>query len=202
MINYLERIYLLGLIGGFLLSARPVLAQVSPGDLMPMADYRLMDGVTDMETSLGDVVSPRGGLIVFWSNQCVWADRYRARLDVLIEILAGLEIKTIFVNSNNEAVFPREEVSPSRARRMVHPYGVYLRDQGAALARGFGAARTPQVYLFGADRRLVYQGAIDDSPGDPDQVQQPYLAEAIEALKQQTTPRTTSSRPFGCQIKF
>ena len=39
----------------------------------------------------------------------------------------------------------------------------YLWDEDQSVARALGAERTPEVFVFDRDRRLVYHGAIDDS---------------------------------------
>jgi len=40
----------------------------------------------------------------------------------------------------------------------------YVLDSDNVLADAFGAARTPECFLFDKDGKLVYHGAIDDSP--------------------------------------
>ncbi len=43
----------------------------------------------------------------------------------------------------------------------------YLFDESQAVARAYGAACTPDFFLFDSDRRLVYRGQFDDSrPGN------------------------------------
>ena len=39
----------------------------------------------------------------------------------------------------------------------------YLHDEDQSLARALGSERTPEVFVFDRDRRLVYHGAIDDN---------------------------------------
>jgi hypothetical protein len=108
----------------------------------------------------------------------------------------------VFVSSNDESVFPRERISASRAGQVAKPSGVYLRDDDAKLAVAFGAERTPDVFMFDRSRKLVYKGAIDDSPGDPKEVKTQYLADAVHALVQGRAPAVSETKPFGCQIKF
>jgi hypothetical protein len=58
----------------------------------------------------------------------------------------------------------------------------YAVDNNSVLADAFGASRTPECYLFDKDGKLVYRGAIDDSPGDPVQVKKHHLQNAIGRL--------------------
>ncbi len=57
----------------------------------------------------------------------------------------------------------------------------YVMDEGTSLADAFGAARTPEVYVFDANNKLVYKGAIDDNPGDASAVKKQHLKLAIDA---------------------
>ena len=57
----------------------------------------------------------------------------------------------------------------------------YLHDEDQSLARALGSERTPEVFVFDRDRRLVYHGAIDDSR-DEDAVATHYLRDALDAL--------------------
>ncbi len=55
------------------------------------------------------------------------------------------------------------------------------------MAHALGAERTPEVFLFDRDRRLVYHGAIDDSR-DETAVHAQYLRDALEAVLAGRTP--------------
>ena len=57
----------------------------------------------------------------------------------------------------------------------------YLHDEDQSVARALGSERTPEVFVFDRDRRLVYHGAIDDSR-DETAVEQHYLRDALDAL--------------------
>ena len=57
------------------------------------------------------------------------------------------------------------------------------------------------MFLFDADRRLVYHGAIDDSR-DEDSVSEHYLRDAIDAVLGGRDPATSDTPPVGCSIKW
>ena len=78
----------------------------------------------------------------------------------------------------------------------------YLRDESQDLARTFGAQRTPEVFVFDADRRLRYQGGIDDSWEDESGVTKTPLRDALEALLDGREPSPTSTPAVGCSIKW
>jgi len=87
-----------------------------------------------------------------------------------------------------------------RAKKMNYDFP-YTLDKDHEIADAFGATRTPHVYLFNADMKLVYVGAIDDNARDANSVDSFYLKDAIEQMtagKKVTVPATKS---LGCTIK-
>ena len=55
-----------------------------------------------------------------------------------------------------------------------------------------GAERTPEAFVYDADRRLVYHGAVDDAR-DEESVTERYLRDAIEAALAGETPPVTDT---------
>jgi thioredoxin-like negative regulator of GroEL len=75
-------------------------------------------------------------------------------------------------------------------------------DETQAVARQFGATRTPEVFLFDRDRTLRYHGAPDDNFEDPAAVTHHHLRDAIEALLAGREPAAATTAPRGCTIKW
>lgn len=185
--------------------AVPAMGQeLSVGAAMPMANESMSD-VRGGQASLGALAGDRGTAVIFWSNQCPWIQRYEDRLVTLAETYLSRGVSFVLVNSNDANAYPQE--APDQARssfeRTGFPSGVtYVFDVGSRLARAFGAERTPHVYLFGPNRSLVYAGGIDDSPGDPAEVNERYLRDALEAVSGGSNVAVPRSNAFGCTIKF
>jgi hypothetical protein len=76
----------------------------------------------------------------------------------------------------------------------------YLYDKDQSVLEAYGAERTPEVFLFGRDRRLAYHGAIDDSR-EEEGVTQEYLRDAIEAVLTGDDPSVGDTPPVGCTAK-
>jgi Redoxin len=77
----------------------------------------------------------------------------------------------------------------------------FLYDETQESARAYGASRTPEVFVFDAEHRLVYHGAPDSDHRDP-QAAEPYLAPALEAVLARTQPKVQETPPVGCTIKW
>ena len=58
-----------------------------------------------------------------------------------------------------------------------------------------GSERTPEVFAFDRERRLVYHGAIDDQRDEP-AVRQHYVRDALDAVLEGGQP-PAAVLPFG-----
>jgi peroxiredoxin len=94
--------------------------------------------------------------------------------------------------------------SAAKAWSMAHPI---LLDESGAVGRAYGATNTPHMFVIGKDGRLAYRGAIDNSPdaerGSPQGgVLVEYVTAAIEDLAAGRPVRTTSTKAYGCGVKY
>jgi len=170
------------------------------GSEMPSATLQRVDGTS---IQLQRVVGKTGTVLIFWSNQCPWVDRYEDRVQQLVNRFQSQGFQFILVNSNDATAFPQESLEASRQRASQSGYkAVYARDPGSTLARALGASRTPHVFVFDVDRTLVYVGTIDDSPSDPGNVTKTYLADALTALGEGQEISVPKTKAFGCTIKL
>lgn len=181
----------------------PVAAQEAPlGSEMPLAD-RSMTLVDGSSTTLGSLQGDAATVVVFWSNQCPWVDRYEERMQAIMSDYSGRGVSFALVNANDPDAYPKESIEESRQRAQSSNYsGRYVIDTGSQLANALGATRTPHVYVFNQQNRLVYVGSIDDSPGDPGNVQRTYLRDALDAVIADRTVSVPQTKAFGCTIRF
>ena len=77
----------------------------------------------------------------------------------------------------------------------------YLVDEDHVVADAFGANRTPEVFLFDAEMKLAYQGAIDDNMKEASKVEKPYLTNAIENMVAGKPADPDLTKSIGCTIK-
>jgi len=190
---------------------------------MPSLDVRML-GVDGSETTIGDVRARRGTLVIFTCNHCPWAQAWEGRLTALGNRYMARGVGVIAINSNDPAAYSRALYERMRSRaasagveieysddgyeemvRRARAAGVrfpYVVDATSQVARSFGATRTPEVFLFDSDARLVYRGAVDDHPFEPDQIELHYLADALERLVDGRDIARPVTRSIGCAIAF
>jgi peroxiredoxin len=77
----------------------------------------------------------------------------------------------------------------------------FLYDESQQVASAYGAARTPEVFLFDSERRLVYHGTPDSDHRDPEGAD-PYLRRALDAVLEGGEPDPAEVAPVGCTIKW
>jgi hypothetical protein len=190
------RVALLGLV----LAASPSAAQIATGDLYPLPE-RVFPSADGAGRTLAGEAGSGGLLVVFWSNTCPWAQRYAARLADLAVRFESEDVGMVLVNSNAPARLEAESAAATSEK--LADAGIAapaLLDADGALARAFGARRAPHAFLFAPDGRLLYDGAIDDSPSSADRVRTSWLTDAMWPPPGAPTPARTPS--FGCRLRL
>jgi hypothetical protein len=71
------------------------------------------------------------------------------------------------------------------------------------VARAYTAACTPDLFLFDADRKLVYRGQFDSSrPGNDEPITGADLDAAVRAVVDGRPPAADQRPSVGCSIKW
>ncbi|NNE45432.1 MAG: thioredoxin family protein [Rhodothermales bacterium] len=171
------------------------------GDRAPMLREKMrnVDGeMVTIESSAG----ARGTLVIFTCNHCPWSQAWEGRIAKLGNTYDPRGIGVVAINSNDPSVFPIDgfEAMQARARQLSLEFP-YAMDVTSNIARAYGAKKTPEVYLFDAEQRLVYHGAVDDNPDIAD-VSQHFLKDALDALLADQPVEVAETRAIGCSIKF
>ncbi|RPH93382.1 thioredoxin family protein [candidate division KSB1 bacterium] len=176
-------------------------APLAVGSSLISFSLKNVDGNT---VSAADFADKAALVVVFSCNHCPYAVAYQDRLIALQKEYGARGVQFVLINPNDPKKQPQDsfENMQKRAKEKSYPFP-YLFDETQQIAKAYGAARTPEVYLFGSDRKLVYQGRIDDNTEDK-QVKTRDLKNALDLLLADTpdkiSPRTTKA--FGCTIKW
>ena len=79
----------------------------------------------------------------------------------------------------------------------------YLYDESQKVARAYGAACTPDFFLYGRDRKLAYRGQLDDSrPENGIPVTGKDLRIALDAVLAGKPAAAVQKPSIGCNIKW
>ena len=166
-------------------------------------DFALPD--TDGQiVSLSDFARAPGVLVMFICNHCPYVRHLRAALADFGREYAERGLAIVAINSNDPVAYPAD--SPEAMRQEKEDAGYtfpYLFDETQEVARAYGAACTPDFFLFDPDRRLVYRGQFDDSrPKNGVPVTGRDLREAADAVLEGRKPEGEQVPSIGCSIKW
>jgi peroxiredoxin len=157
------------------------------------------DGAEHTLESYGDV----DVLVLVQScNHCPYVQAWEGRMKAIQADYADRGVVLVAINSNDVARHPEDSFEEMGARAKRESFNFdYLWDEEQTLVRALGAERTPEVFLFDGERRLVYHGAIDDSR-DETAVGEHYLRDALDAVLEGREPPVAETPPSGCSVKW
>ena len=171
------------------------------GSLMPKADVKLKD-ISGKEVAIKDIKKENGVLVMFSCNTCPFVIKNQQRTIEAGNYAEKNNVGFIILNSNEGQRNDDDSFEAMKAYAKEQGYKWnYVVDKNNVLADAFGASRTPECFLFNKDLKLVYHGAIDDNPTDPDNVKRHHLKEAINEMVAGKEVSYKESRSVGCGIK-
>lgn len=176
--------------------------------------YKIGDVATDFNlknidgkmVKMADDKAAKGFVVIFTCNHCPYAVAYEDRIVTLDKKYRPLGYPVIAINPNDAVAYPADsfEAMQKRAKEKGFTFP-YLVDETQQVAKTYGATKTPHVYLLQkSNNKLVvkYIGTIDDNYQEADEVKEPYLANAIEALLAGESITTAETKAVGCSIKW
>jgi peroxiredoxin len=171
------------------------------GTLAP--DFHLPDVTTNRLVAFGDVAKRHGTLVMFICAHCPFVKHVEHELARLGRDYAN-RIGIVAISSNDAVAYPDD--APAGLAHQAKSVGFtfpYLFDETQSIARAYAAACTPDFYLFGPDRKLVYRGQLDDSrPSNGKPVTGHDLRAALDAVIAGGPVAATQTPSVGCGIKW
>lgn len=154
--------------------------------------------------SLSDYKDKKGVIVVFTCNHCPFAKAYEERIIALDKKYAALNFPVVAVNSNDASDYEDESLDNMKKRATEKGYSFpYLQDVTQAVAKAFGATRTPQVFVLrneNAKFTVQYIGTIDDNYQDPAGVTKRYVEDAVNNILAGKPVVVTQTKAVGCAI--
>ena len=142
-------------------------------------------------------------VIFFTCNHCPYVIGSDEVTRKTVEKFTPQGVKFVGINSNSKNTYAEDDFEHMVARMQDHKFPwLYLYDEPQAIAKAYGALRTPHFYVFDKDRRLIYTGRGMDNPRDTSRMKVNDLERALEehlAGKFVSVPLTN---PIGCNVKW
>jgi peroxiredoxin len=152
----------------------------------------------------------RALLVAFLCNHCPFVQHI---IDGFVSFASEYSPKglaTVAISSNDVATFPDDAPDKMKVFAAAHKFTFpYLYDESQGTAKAFGAACTPDFFLYDAARRLYYRGQFDNSrpvtphtPGPPIPVTGADMRAAVDLVLAGKPAPAQQMPSRGCSMKW
>ena len=181
------------------------------GDAAP--DFDLV-GIDEEKHTLKNYEDADLLMVVFLSNHCPTSQAVEGRIKKLLKDFKGKGLKVVAINPNDPAALRPDELGYSKYNDSFPEMKLHAKEQGFTFpylydgetqktALAYGCLATPHVFLFDKERKLRYQGRLDDSRyADEATVTSADARNAIEALVAGQAVPVEVTPPHGCSTKW
>ena len=179
------------------------------GSSLPEFALPGVDGKVHKST---EYVGTKALAVVFESNHCPVSQLYEGRVEQLYADYRGKGVTFVAINPNNPKAVRLDELGYTDVTDSLEEMKIrakfrgitwpYLYDgETQALSMKFGAVATPHIFIFDQDRKLRYQGRIDDNQRE-ELVKTKDARNALDALLAGRAVPVAETRAFGCTTKW
>ena len=169
----------------------------------PAPDFTLPE-VTDESTVSRDDLTGEVLVVMFLCRHCPYVVHVQDELARLArEYLDDGRVAFVGISSNDPTTHPDDGPEGLAAQKREVGFDFpYLFDESQEVAKAYGAACTPDFFVFDRDRRLAYRGRMDESRPGGDTPTGADLRAAIDALLDGGSPDEDQWPSMGCSIKW
>jgi thiol-disulfide isomerase/thioredoxin len=179
------------------------------GAALPAFSLPGIDGKTYSDQSFKDANIL---VLVFTCAHCPTAQAYQERIKRLVTEYAPKGVKLVAINPNHADSVRLDELAYTdlsdsfaemQERAKQENFNFVWLDDGPKqeLSLKMGPVATPHVFIFDKARKLRFEGRIDDSERES-LATKLDTRNALDALIAGSEPPVTSTRVFGCSVKW
>jgi len=167
-------------------------------------DFTLPDVVSGKEFSHGDFADKTGLLVMFICNHCPYVQHVRDELARFGKDYQDIGLGIVAISSNDADQYPDDGPEAMKVEAETYGYSFpYLYDADQSVAAAYTAMCTPDFFLFGPDRRLVYRGRFDETrPNMGAPATGADLRSAADAVLAGKPVSEEQLPSMGCSIKW
>lgn len=178
------------------------LRRKAPSFSLPAANPDV-DDRGDSHRSLDDYADADAFVIVFMCNHCPYVKHIEDELLSVAREYQDRGVQFIGICSNDPERYPDDSFDSMAERAQAKDYPFpYLQDESQEVAQAYEAACTPDIYVFGADQRLVYRGRFDETRPEQGDPHGGDLRQALDQLLEQGEVTMEQAASMGCNIKW
>lgn len=166
--------------------------------------FGLPDTASGKTVALEDFAGSRALLVAFICNHCPYVRHILDGFVAFAREYAPRGLAVVAISSNDVTRYPadspNEMAKLAREKNFTFPY---IYDESQFVARAYGAACTPDFFLFDNNSRLVYRGQFDGSrPGGQQPVTGADMRAAADAVLTGKPVPENQLPSIGCSIKW
>ena len=199
----------------FALLVVPLTGMAAEHPILPLGsaapDFSL-PGVDGQIHKLSDYASSKVLVVVFTCDHCPNAQMYEGRVTQLYNDYKDKGVAVAAISPNDPRAIRIDELDSSDVsdtldemkirvayKHLQYPY-LYDGDT-ESVSRAYGPQASPHIFIFDQQRKLRYEGAIDDSYRI-EFVKRHYALDAINALLADQEVAVKHTGAFGCSTKW
>lgn len=172
-----------------------------------------LPGVDGKTYTLQSFANAKVLAIVFMCNHCPSSQAYEDRIIKLTADYASKGVTVVGINPNNPGSIRLDEMGYTdigdsldemkiRAKDKSFNFAYLYDGETQSAALKYGPIATPHIFIFDKERKLRFQGRIDDVE-NPHKIPHVFDARnAIDALLSAKEVPVATTKVFGCSIKW
>jgi thiol-disulfide isomerase/thioredoxin len=175
-------------------------------------DFKL-PGVDGKTYSLANFSKAKILAVVFSCNHCPTAQAYEERLINMVKEYTPKGVAFVVISPNDPKAVRLDELSYTdlgdsfeemkvRAKNMKYNFPYLYDGKTQAASKAFGAIATPHAFIFDRERKLRYQGRIDDVEKPTRTPNNLDTRNALDALLAGKEVAVKTTKVFGCSVKW
>ena len=134
---------------------------------MAASDFSLPDPVSGDSRSLLQLRGDKATVVMFIGNRCPCVCHIRDALLKLAHDYRARGVAFVAISSGDAETYPEDGPEQMRAIALRHGFPFpYLHDESQDVARAYGAACTPDFFVYDGRLRLAYRGRFDEARPD------------------------------------
>ena len=167
-------------------------------------EFYLKDTNSSEWFSFADLKGEKGTLVLFICNHCPYVHQVIEEVLMIAHDYRVQGLGLIAISSNDILNYPLDAPELMTEFAFENNFEFpYLYDETQEVAKAYGAACTPDFFLFDTQDKLVYRGQLDDSrPGNNLALSGNDLRGAIDGVLYNRTINPIQKPSIGCSIKW
>ena len=175
-------------------------------------DFKLV-GVDGKTYSLASFKNAEVLVVIFTCNHCPTAQAYEDRIIKMTSDYAAKKVAVVAIMPNDPTCLRLDELDFSdlgdsydemkiRAKEKKFNFPYLYDGETETVSRAYGPVATPHVFVFDRERKLRYEGRVDDMESPFKTPVNTDTRNAIDALLDHREVSVKTTKVFGCSVKW